>query len=179
MEKISVIKFLLEISVYLFIFLVPIFIYLEKVDRVNVLKYLKISENYKEGIKIGCIVSSIYISFLLIKNIVNGFNVNLDIGLLWISVLVVGFIEEIPFRGFLLQKLSCKFGFMKANIITSLIFVVFHFPKWLLNGGNILMNLIQIGIISLVFGYLDDEYNSLWPSIICHSIFDLCFFIKL
>lgn len=179
MGKINIIKFLAEILMYLFIFFVPILIYLKKVDKVNILKYLKIKENYKDGIKVGCIVSLIYISVLLIKNFINGFNVNFNIGLLWISALIVGFIEEIPFRGFLLQKLNDKVEFIKANIITSLIFVLFHFPKWLLTGGNIIINFIQIGIVSFVFGYLDKEYDSLWPSIICHSVFNLCFFIKL
>jgi hypothetical protein len=45
----------------------------------------------------------------------------------WNSVLgtsfLVGFIEEIPYRGFMLQKFTARTGFWPANLITSLLFL--------------------------------------------------------
>jgi membrane protease YdiL (CAAX protease family) len=43
----------------------------------------------------------------------------------------VGFFEEIPFRGYILQKLAIRMNFWLANMLTSLLFVGVHLPGWL------------------------------------------------
>jgi len=45
--------------------------------------------------------------------------------------LLIGIIEEIPYRGFMLQKLAERLGFWRANLITSLLFLAIHLPGWI------------------------------------------------
>lgn len=173
-------EFIVRLLLYLIIFIVPILINLKYREKVSIPEFLMLKGNSKKGIQIGIIVSFIYVFLLIIKGSINDFeNVNLHIGIMWLSAIIVGLIEEIPFRGFLLHKLDIKFGFIKANLLTTVIFVLLHFPQWLFSGGNIFLNSFQIGVVSFVFGYLVKEYKSLWPSIICHSVFNCCFWIGL
>ena len=62
-----------------------------------------------------------------------------SVRLTWNSVLVisilVGFFEEIPFRGFILQKLQERFDFWTAVVISSLLFVGAHIPGWIMLGS--------------------------------------------
>lgn len=174
-------ELIIGVLAYLILFIIPIFFYLKFKNKVNPLIYLKLLGNSKQGILIGIIISSIFIILLFYKNGNNTFILNkLDIGTLWISGLLVGFFEEIPFRGFLLQKLSDNMKFWKANILTTLIFALFHIPTWLINfNGDIIQSAVNISIVSLALGYLFKEYNSLWIPIICHSVFNLCIWMKL
>ncbi len=174
-------ELVIGVLVYLILFIIPIFSYLKFKSRVNPLIYLKLLGNFKQGILIGIIISSIFIILLFYKNENNTFILNkLDIGILWVSGLLVGFFEEIPFRGFLLQKLDDNMKFWKANLLTTLIFTLFHIPTWLINfNGDIIQSVINISIVSFVLGYLFKEYNSLWIPIICHSVFNLCIWMKI
>jgi membrane protease YdiL (CAAX protease family) len=105
--------------------------------------------------------------------------VNLNIGVLWIGVLFVGILEEIPFRGFLLQKLQNRTGFLTANIITTVMFIVIHYPIWVSTGTNILQTSLALSFISFILGYLFKEFDSLWLPIICHSVFNMSIWIGL
>jgi membrane protease YdiL (CAAX protease family) len=53
----------------------------------------------------------------------------------WNSVLGtslgIGFFEEGPFRGFMLQKFGGRKNFWLANLLTSLLSVAIHLPGWL------------------------------------------------
>lgn len=146
-----------------------------------ILDYLKLRKNYKKGIAIGCLISIAYIVIkLAVGYLSKNLKINFDIGLMWwIGGITVGFIEEIPLRGFLLTKLESKINFTLSNIIVTIIFVMMHFPKWIAIGTFIIPASIKIAIVSLLFGYLVKRYDSLWVTIICHSVFDICYFIGL
>jgi membrane protease YdiL (CAAX protease family) len=177
---VSISSFIWSISTYIGLIIIPIFLYLKLKNKVNPLVYLKILGNSKQGIAIGIIVSSIFIILLIAKNAIVRLNtVHFDIGLLWISGLLVGFLEEIPFRGFLLQKLSNYMKFWKANLLTTIIFVLYHIPTWINSNTHILSSAINISMVSLALGYLFKEYKSLWIPIICHSVFNLSIWIGL
>lgn len=166
--------------IYLVIFILPIFIYLRVKLKVKPLTYLRLKGNVRKGILSGVLVSILFIILLIVKNAIVGWkSINFNIGLLWISVIFVGIFEEIPFRGFLLQQLRKYMSFWSANIITSIVFVIFHFPTWIISHVNIVSASIPILMGSLAFGYLFEEYKSLWSPIICHSVFDLCTWIGL
>lgn len=176
----SINSFIWSMLVYLFLYIIPVILYLKLKDKVNPLVYLKIIGNSKQGILIAIMVSSIFIILLITKNSIVGFTkFNLNLGLLWVSALLVGFFEEIPFRGFLLQKLCNKMKFWKANLLTTLIFVSFHLPVWINSETDIISAAIKISMVSLALGYLFKEYKSLWIPIICHSVFNLCIWMGL
>ena len=176
----SISYYIWNLLINFFLFVIPVILYLKLKDKVNPLVYLKIRGNSKQGILIAIIVSSILIILLITKNAITRFDsFHLNLGLLWISALLVGFLEEIPFRGFLLQKLSNHMKFWKANLLTTVIFISFHIPTWINSNTDVIRAAISISMVSLALGYLFKEYKSLWIPIICHSVFNLCIWMGL
>jgi uncharacterized protein len=173
---------LFEISllIYLFVSIIPVVLYLKFHDKVRPIEFLKINNDIKKNILKGLLISTAFIIVLIIKNIIFGWKViNFNIGLLWISGLLVGLFEEIPVRGFIFQKLLLRRSFIFANLSTTILFIILHIPIWLINNVNIIDSIKSMFLVSLVLGYLFKEYKSLWIPIICHSIFNLCIWVGL
>ena len=111
---------------------------------------------------------------LVLINFIGGIkivNTPKEIVLFMLTMLEVGFIEEILFRGFLFKTIE-KDDQKTAIIITSLTFGIGHIVN-LLNGADFIPTLIQI-IYSVSVGYLFVKIliktKSLWPCIITHSL---------
>lgn len=176
----KIILILLSLIVYLLVFIVPIILFLRLKDRVNPLTFLKLNNNIKNGLLKGFSISILFIVLLFVKNIVFGWNyINIHIGILWFTGAMVGILEEIPFRGFLLQKLNNYMHFIPANLITTALFILIHMPILLINKVSIINSIKSIILVSYILGYLFKESDSLWVPIICHSFFDLTIFIGL
>ena len=112
--------------------------------------------------------------FILSVNLWNGIAWNtsiLETVLFTISMLGVGFIEEIIFRGFLFKAL-CKDNIKLAIFISSITFGMGHIIN-LLNGKTLISTLLQIcyataiGFLITILCYKD---KSLWPCIFTHGI---------
>jgi membrane protease YdiL (CAAX protease family) len=172
--------YIYSLLMYLLICISPVILYIKFKEKANVLAYLKLTGNSRKGVIVGSVISIIFVVLIIIKNTIIGFDkFNTNLGLLWISGLLVGFFEEIPFRGFLLQKLWNHMNFWKANLLTTIIFVSFHIPVWMSSNTPLLKAAVSIGAVSLALGYLFKEYKSLWIPIICHSIYNLCIWMGL
>jgi len=166
--------------IYLLIFILPVFLYIKFKEKIDPLEALKLRNNPFKNILKGILISLIYISLLVLKNMLTGWKpINMNIGVMWVSVALVGIFEEIPFRGFLLQKLWQKLNFVQANIATTLLFVVIHMPQWIFTGADIIKASFTVSIVSLVLGYLFKENDSIWVPIVCHSLFNLITWIGL
>lgn len=76
------------------------------------------------------------------------------------AVVVAPILEEILFRGLILRSLQ-KFGNTFAIIVSSVLFGLFH--------GN-LQQTIPVMVASVVLGMVAIRTNSLWPSVIIHSV---------
>lgn len=172
--------YMFSLLLFVIVILVPIFLYIKKKKSKDAFQYLKLKGNWQRGILVGSIVSIFYIGLLILKGKVNNtLNVNFNIGIRWLYGLSVGLLEEIPIRGFLLRRFQERFSFIFSNIFSTLIFVSFHFPTWIIGGANIIQSAVSISVVSLVFGYLVKEYDSLWVTIICHSVFNICIWMGL
>lgn len=98
-----------------------------------------------------------------------------------ISIILVPFftavIEEIVFRGFILQQLKSYYSPIVANIITSLLFVLIHIPILVLvysiSGLSLPMGLYIIFVNSFFFGLLYQKTENLGFPIIAHFINNL------
>ncbi len=80
-------------------------------------------------------------------------------------------IEEIFFRGLVLQELSRHIRGVPANIITSLLFVAVHWPHWLWSRGlnaSVLADSVGVILASLLFGWLYLRTRSVWPCFTAH-----------
>ena len=113
---------------------------------------------------------------LITANLWNGVTLNMpifDTVFYIISMLLVGFLEEIIFRGFLFKAI-CGSGVKKAFVISSVTFGIGHIVN-LLNGADLLPTVFQI-ISAVAIGFLFTlifyKTNSLWPCIVTHSIFN-------
>lgn len=90
-----------------------------------------------------------------------------------LSMIGVGFLEEIIFRGFLFKMME-KDNVNRAIIVTSITFGIGHIIN-LLNGSDLVPTLIQI-CYAIAIGYLFviifQKGKSLWPCIITHAVFN-------
>lgn len=117
-----------------------------------------------------------FIPFVLIvsTNLWWGIRLNLTVFesvLYVISMMCVGFLEEIIFRGFLFKAL-CRDHVKRAIIISSITFGIGHIVN-LLNGSDIPETLMQICYavaIGFLFTIIFYKGKSLWPCIITHSV---------
>ncbi len=106
-------------------------------------------------------------------NFWNGVTMNMSLietGLYIVSMLCVGFIEEIIFRGFLFKAMA-KDNEKSAIIVSSLTFGIGHIVN-LLNGEELLATLLQV-CYAVALGYLFTiifhRSGSLIPCILAHS----------
>lgn len=134
------------------------------------------------GRKMGLIAPEIapkqvlyYIPLVLIPTVNLWFAVQmhysvLEICLYVFSMLCVGFLEELIFRGFLFKAL-CGEDLKTAIIISSVTFGAGHIVN-LLNGAELVSTLMQIVYaiaIGFAFTYLFLVSGSIWPCILCHG----------
>lgn len=98
------------------------------------------------------------------------------------SALVYAFIttalsEEILFRGFLLKRLSGKFGFPAGNIVQSVLFGILHGAMFfsLAGFGKAVLIIAFTGLIAWCMGYVNEKKadGSIMPSWIIHGIANL------
>lgn len=107
-------------------------------------------------------------------NFWNGFNLNdtpIEIIFYILSMLCIGFLEEIIFRGFLYQMMA-KDSEMSAIIVTSLTFGIGHIIN-IFNGADLIPTLFQVCYaisIGFLFVTILRKSKSLWPCIITHSL---------
>lgn len=176
----NIYNFIFYIIFYITTIIGPVIFYIKYREKEKILEYLRLKENLMKGIIIGSSISIIFIILSIIKHLILDTNhLSVEFGVLWIYGLLSGFMEEIPIRGFLLKKVSTNIGFWKANITTSIVFLMLHFPKWIYLGEISFKNIIINFFMSVIFGYLVEEYDSLWASIICHSTLNVAIYIGL
>ena len=97
---------------------------------------------------------------------------------IWINHIIGSpFAEEILFRSVVFQELSRKTNVWKSTLISSLLFVILHVPKWILLNELGLMMLMKrsayIFVVGIIFTVLFHKSKSLLGSLIPHSIHNL------
>lgn len=170
----TLLGFLLYNFIFISIFIIPPLIYISIVNKCNPLDFIKLKQNMKRGIFIGLIISLILTLIIHLPNLITHKTLSFKVNTYkLLAVLLVGFYEELPFRGFLLNEFNKYFSFSVSNIVTSILFICIHIPSWLVNGNFDLKTIFSLFCISIVFGYLYKESDSLWSVIIFHSMYNL------
>ena len=114
--------------------------------------------------------------FIATINIWYGFAMNLSMLeslLYFFSMILVGFLEEIIFRGFLFVEM-CKDNVKTAIIVSSVTFGIGHIVN-LFNGSgaDLFSNLLQV-VYAIAAGFMFTiifyKTKSLWPCIVTHSV---------
>jgi len=160
------------------IFVAPVLLYLKFIACQEPFRYLKLNTNVSCGVLWGVIVGIIYAALVLAWA-----SLFLPSGVVfkpvpleaWLTSLTVStLIEEIAFRGFLLQQLERVVNFWMANLLTACLFVAIHFPGWFLSSGATLVSgkliaMAEILLLGLLLGHLFKRTGSLWSCFILHA----------
>jgi membrane protease YdiL (CAAX protease family) len=169
---------LLNISIRLLVWVLPVFLYLRYVDRVGPLDYLKLKKHVRRGIAIAAALTALNLFGSMVR-----FGMphpSMD-RVTWNSVLgtsiLIGFIEEIPYRGFMLQKFSERVGFWPANLMTSLLFLLVHVPGWITLHTFREDTAVFVFTFGVVMAIALKYSRSLWAPIVTHSTNDFMSFI--
>lgn len=129
-------------------------------------------------------------SFLLAFTATTGYIITgmlVNHGMIWLNpqillmqelskFLVVGFAEEMVYRGWGMNAFSTYMSLNRANLSASFYFVALHFPAyfihWYLDGtfalSTMLTQAVYVFILSLVFGWVLKKSQSIWPPILIH-----------
>lgn len=118
-----------------------------------------------------------YIVAMLIMHGGFAFNPNFHPSQLIGKFLIVGILEEFLFRGWFYNSLLDNLSEHRANIVSSLLFVLIHYPGYIMNGTFHFPLIIYIStfifVLSLIFGWSFRKSKSLWVPIILHMIWDV------
>ena len=154
------------VNTLLSIFLIGLIIYLDRVKYYG-LVLVKDSKKFLYFIPLLLIIS---------VNLWSGININNSLSEIIcyiISMINIGFIEEIIFRGFLFKMME-KDDLKSAIIVSSITFGIGHIIN-LFTGGEFLSTLMQVFYcisIGYLFVLIFHKSGSLIPCIMCHSIFN-------
>ena len=162
----------------LLIWVLPVFVYLTFIDRVDPVEYLKLKQNWKRGILVGVVAT---VANFLLNAIAYGIPAFDWERVTWNSIIgtsiLIGFVEEIPFRGFILQKFQERMTFWPASVISSLLFLLIHFPGWIALHFLQARSVVAVFVIGFLLAVIFHYSRSLWGSIVAHSGNDLISFV--
>ncbi len=165
--------------------ILPVFIYLRFIGIKDFGDFLKIRNKWISGVVWGILLSIFWVilRWLLFCVILGHKNISFNIGSFYlIAGILVGIFEEIPFRGLILQELNEQMKFWSANIISTLIFLVYHIPTWIYSGqgyANLLPNCFIVIFLGLIWGFMFKKTRSIWSVAIFHSLHDLSVYIDI
>lgn len=166
---------LVNIAVRLLVWVAPVLLYLRYVDHVNPVAYLKLRQNWKRGLLIGAALGALIFATSVVRVRYGPPHPTLH-PLTWNSILVtsilIGFFEEIPYRGFILQKLEGRLPFRWAALITSALFLSMHLPGWISLHTLSAYNVAYVFAFGFVMALLLRFGKSLWGPIVAHSLND-------
>jgi membrane protease YdiL (CAAX protease family) len=164
----------------LFTWVAPTMLFILLWEKKNPITYLKLRGNVAKGILVGLLIGAIQGALHLGFNYVfkGQVNFNLDLGyrVWWNVIITAGFVEEIVFRGFVLQKIWSRSSFWTANFASAFLFTIAHIPYWAyghqfsLPMSTIIYDFCFVFAFGLLEGYLLKKTNSLWACIVHHSI---------
>jgi membrane protease YdiL (CAAX protease family) len=167
-------------AVKLAIWVVPVFLFLVRRGEKKPFEYLKLTTSIeKRGLFVAAVVTLLY--FCVVVAVESATRGKAPATLLaapaskLISILlfvsISPLLEEILFRGFVLKKLAQWLSFWRANAVSSVLFTSVHWPYWLWSGmawREIARNTISILMLGMLFGWVVQKTNSLWPGVGAH-----------
>ena len=122
------------------------------------------------------------LAFALVYNIVgffinsSGYGTKMKLYDLIVTAATVDIFEESVFRGWFLNALSTFVSERKANLISSALFVLIHYPGWIYAEyelTTIAVTSLSVYALGLMFGWVFRKNRSIWTGAILHSAWDL------
>ncbi len=161
--------------------LVPSFFYIRYVEKQPILVYLKLNRNIGRGVFIGIGISILLALVIVPVRMMHGISFHPGIPAdTWLNdIVLVGFMEEIPFRGVVFQKLDQWLGLHIGALVSALIFMGIHVPLWIATGQFTLSACLSVLAVGYGLCYLYTFSRSLWSTIIVHDVYDFFSFTVL
>ena len=169
---------LVHLSLRVSVWVVPVWLYLRYVDGVDPVEYLKLRRRVGRGVLYAVLLTAVNLAGMIAR-----FGVpHLSMArVTWNSILgtsvLVGLIEEIPYRGFMLPKFAERLNFWLANLVTSVLFVAIHLPGWMALHMLTVQNAATIFIFGFIMGTALRWSQSLWTPIVTHSANDFLSYV--
>jgi uncharacterized protein len=167
-----------HLTIRVLCWVVPVWLYLRYVDGVEPLEYLKLKQNVRRGLVVALVLTIVNVLGTLLRFGVPHPSLS---RVTWNSILgtslLVGVVEEIPYRGFMLQKLAERMPFWRANVITSALFLAIHLPGWMALHTFRTGSAITIFAFGLIMAVAFKFTGSLWAPIVTHSANDCLSFV--
>jgi membrane protease YdiL (CAAX protease family) len=167
-----------QLGVRMAFWLAPVWFYLRYVERVNVLEYLKLKHHVRRGLLVGIGLTALNAAGTVARF---GLPHPTMERVTWNSIfgtsLLVGVIEEVPYRGFMLRKFAEWMDFWLANLITSLLFLAIHLPGWIALHTLNAPAALTVAVFGFVMGLAVKWSDSLWAAIVAHSANDFLSFV--
>lgn len=82
-------------------------------------------------------------------------------------------VEEVVFRGIVLQRAGEYVGFWKANALSAGLFAAIHVPGWTFSDvalTSMVSSAAFVFLLALVLGYLLKRTGSLWACVVTHAM---------
>lgn len=87
--------------------------------------------------------------------------------------LAAGFVEELVFRGVILNLLSIRWNRWIGNLVPSLIFACMHIIGRKLSALSIMQLLIACTLVGIMFSLIEIEQHTIWNNALVHAIWNL------
>ena len=135
--------------------------------------YLRLRYNVAWGLVVGALVGSAFLAKDLVRVLLLE---DRPPDLSGISAVSFSspFVEEVVFRGLVLQRAEQYSGFWKANALSAGLFVTVHLPGWTFAGppsaGGLLSSAAYVFVVALILGYLLKKTGSLWACVVTHTM---------
>ncbi len=162
------------------IFVGPVLVYLRYVERASILAFLKINKPRENTSWVLLVAGALFVGwYLLLDSVIwDGRVGGTGFALVLFTVLSPAtLVEEIYFRGFLLNKFWQVTGFWQANLASSSLFTLIHFPGWYALGNFssplVIADALGILVFGTVFGWAMKWTGSLWPAYALHALNNL------
>jgi membrane protease YdiL (CAAX protease family) len=167
-----------QLSIRVTVWVAPVWLYLRLIDRADPIEYLKLSGRVKRGLLYALALTAVNLAGMIARY---GIPHPTMARVTWNSIVgtsvLVGFIEEIPYRGFMLPKFAERLNFWLANLLTSVLFVAIHVPGWMVLHTLRLQNAVTIFIFGVLMGTAFRWSDSLWTPIVTHSANDFLSYV--
>lgn len=158
------------------IFALPAVVLLRAAGVSSIPAYLELRSNAKQGVLWGALAGcALFAANAGLAIASQGFHPRpVPTVAFFTSLSVATFIEEMAFRGFLLQQLSALTRFSAANVGSAFLFAAIHIPGWLLVDGaaiypDKIVPLASIFALGLILGLLFRRTGSLWTCVLVHA----------
>lgn len=160
----------INLTVRMLVWVLPVFVYLRFVDRVDPVAFLKLKQHWLRGLLVALGFTTLNLSLLLAQH---GLPHWRSAGVTWNSIfstsLLIGFVEEVPYRGLIFQKLNEWLSFPSAAFFSSLLFLAIHLPGWLSLHLFKMRTAVFVFVFGLVMVILLRYAKSMWAPIVSHS----------